>query len=66
MILNTELESKGNLFPSKVIGYEKIVDTLYFTCENQVVLQLTVQRDSVMRFRYTTVGIFSVIEQVWE
>ena len=58
MILNTELESKGNLFPSKVIGYEKIVDTLYFTCENQVVLQLTVQRDSVMRFRYTTVGIF--------
>lgn len=58
MILNTELENKGNQFPSKIISYKKDVDTLYFTTENNVVLQLTVLRDSVLRFRYTTTSIF--------
>ena len=58
MILNTELEYKGNLFPSKIISYKKIVDSLYFTTENNVVLQLTIQRGSVLRFRYTTTAIF--------
>ena len=58
MIINTELELKGNQFPSKIISYKKDVDTLYFTTENNVVLQLTVQRDSVLRFRYTTTSIF--------
>ena len=58
MILNTELENKGNQFPSKIISYKKDVDTLYFTSENNVVLQLTIQRDSVLRFRYTTTSIF--------
>ena len=58
MILNTELEYKGNLFPSKVISYKKVVDSLYFTTENNVVLQLTIQRGSVLRFRYTTTAIF--------
>ncbi|NOR29195.1 MAG: DUF4968 domain-containing protein [Lutibacter sp.] len=58
MILNTELEYKGNLFPSKIISYKKNVDTLYFTSDNGVVLQVTVQRDSVLRFRYTTTSIF--------
>ncbi|MGZ2371410.1 glycoside hydrolase family 31 protein [Ancylomarina sp. YFZ004] len=58
MIINTELEQKGNLFPSKVTGYNKDVDTLYFTTDNEVVLQLTVLRDSILRFRYTTVGTF--------
>lgn len=58
MIVNTELDQKGNLFPSKVIAFKKDVDTLYFTTENDVVLQLTVFRDSVLRFRYTTTGIF--------
>ena len=58
MILNTELDSKGNLFPSKIISYKKDVDTFYFTSENNVVLQVTVQRDSVLRFRYTTKSIF--------
>ncbi len=58
MILNTELEYKGNLFPSKIISFKKDVDTLYFTSENDVVLQLTIQRDSVLRFRYATTGIF--------
>ena len=58
MIVNTELDKKGNLFPSKIIAFKKDVDTLYFTTENDVVLQLTVFRDSVLRFRYTTTGTF--------
>ncbi|MBL7558785.1 glycoside hydrolase family 31 protein [Olleya sp. YSTF-M6] len=58
MIVNTELEQKGNLFPSRIIKFQKDVDTLYFYTENNVVLQLTVLRDSVLRFRYTTTGTF--------
>lgn len=58
MIINTELEQKGNLFPSKIITFKKDVDTLYFSTDNDVVLQLTVLRDSVLRFRYTTTGTF--------
>ena len=58
MIVNTELEQKGNLFPSEIVNYRKDVDTLYFTTKNNVVLQLTVVRDSVIRFRYTTTGKF--------
>ena len=58
MIVNTELEQKGNLFPSKIIKYTKDVDTLHFTTDNNVILQVTVVRDSVIRFRYSTAGKF--------
>ena len=58
MITNTELEYKGNLFPTKIVSYKKDVNILYFTCENDVVLQLTVERDSVLRFRFSTTGKF--------
>ncbi len=58
MIINTELEQKGNLFPSKITTYKKDVDTLYFATENDVILELTILRDSVLRFRYTTTGTF--------
>ena len=58
MILSTELEQKGNQFPSKIVSYRKDVDTLYFTTDNYVVLQVTVRRDSVIRFRYSTKTIF--------
>ena len=58
MIVNTELEQKGNLFPSKIISYKKDVDTLYFSAENDVILEMTIVRDSVLRFRYTTTGTF--------
>ena len=58
MIVNTELEQKGNLFPSKILHFRKDVDTFYFTAENDVVLQLRILRDSVLRFRYTTTGTF--------
>lgn len=58
MIINTELEQKGNLFPSQIIKFKKDVDTLYFSTENNVVLQLKILRDSVLRFRYATTGTF--------
>ena len=58
MIINTELEQKGNLFPSKIISFKKDVDSLLFTTENKVKLQLTVVRDSILRFRYSTTGLF--------
>ena len=58
MILNTELEYKGNLFPSKIISYKKNLNVLSFTTENGVVLEVTVRRDSILRFRFTTTGIF--------
>lgn len=59
MITNTELENKGNLFPSRVINYKKVVDKLYFYTENDVVLEVTIVRDSVLRFRYSTTGVFN-------
>ena len=58
MIVNTELEYKGNLFPSKIIDFKKDVNSLFFSTDNDVILQLTVLRDSVIRFRYTTTGNF--------
>jgi len=54
MIINTELEKKGNLFPSNINSFKKEVDTLFFTTDNGVVLQLVVLRDSILRFRYAT------------
>ena len=58
MILNTELEYKGDLFPTQITAYTKNVDVLNFKSANNVILQLTVLRDSMLRFRYTTVGKF--------
>ena len=58
MITNTELENKGNLFPSQIVSYKKDVDKLYFQTANDVVLEITVVRDSVLRFRYSTTGVF--------
>lgn len=58
MITNTELEQKGNLYPSKIIHYKKEVDTLYFQTQNDVILQLTILRDSIVRFRYALEGAF--------
>jgi alpha-glucosidase len=56
MIVNTELEHKGNQFPSYIVDFKKDVDTLYFTSANDVILELTIVRDSVLRFRYATTG----------
>jgi len=44
MILNTELEYKGDLFPAAIKEYTKNVDVLQFSTENNVILQVTVLR----------------------
>ena len=54
MIINTELEHKGNQYPNHIVFYEKNIDTLLFKTENGVSLQLTIVRDSVLRFRYAS------------
>ncbi len=59
MILSAELEYKGDLFPSNINAYRKDVDVLHFTTANNVILQLTILRDSMLRFRYTTAGKFN-------
>jgi len=59
MIINTELEYKGDLFPSKITDFTQEVDRIYFNTDNNVILQMTVLRDSLIRFRYTTKGYFS-------
>lgn len=58
MITNTELEHRGNLFPNQIIDYRKDADKLFFTTENGVILQITILRDSVIRFRYGTGNTF--------
>lgn len=58
MITNTELEYKGDLFPSKCISYSKQVNILDFKSDNDVLLRVTVLRDSVLRIRYGTDGYF--------
>jgi alpha-glucosidase len=59
MITNQELEYKGDQFPSKIVSFEKDVDSIYFHTNNNVILKITILRDSLIRFRYTTKGYFS-------
>ncbi len=58
MITNTELEYKGNLYPNHIVDFKQDTDKLYFTTENGVVLQITILRGSVIRFRYATNHVF--------
>ncbi len=59
MITNTELEKKGNVFPSKITAFTKDVNSYTFTTENGVVLQITILRGELFRFRYSTTGRFA-------
>ncbi|KVV15266.1 glycoside hydrolase family 31 protein [Flavobacterium sp. TMP13] len=59
MITNTELEYKGDLFPSKITSFKYEVDSVSFHTDNKVILKVTVLRDSLLRFRFTTKGYFS-------
>ena len=59
MITNTELEYKGDLFPTKITEVIQEVDSVYFYTDNSVILKVTVLRDSLIRFRFTTKGYFS-------
>ena len=58
MIINTELEQRGNQFPAKISSFKKEKDRFTITTENDVLLQVTVIRDSVLRFRYSPSGSF--------
>ncbi|CAM4016554.1 glycoside hydrolase family 31 protein [Flavobacterium sinopsychrotolerans] len=59
MITNTELEFKGDLYPTKIVSFEHEVDSIFFHTDNSVILKVTVLRDSLIRFRFTTKGYFS-------
>lgn len=52
MITNTELEYKGDVFPSKIVSFTKETDSVFFYTDNDVILKVTVLRDSMIRFRY--------------
>jgi alpha-glucosidase len=59
MITNTQLEYKGDLYPNKIISYTQEGDSIFFNTSNNVILKVTVMRDSMVRFRFTTKGYFS-------
>lgn len=59
MITNTALEHKGDLYPSAIRSFQQDNDSIDFFTDNSVVLRVTVLRDSLLRFRYTTKGYFS-------
>ena len=59
MITNTELEFKGDLYPTQIVSFEHEVDSVSFYTDNSVILKVTVLRDSLIRFRFTTKGYFS-------
>ena len=56
MITNTELEQKGNQFPNIIKSFHKKADKFTIITENDVLLEITVVRDSMFRFRYATEG----------
>lgn len=58
MITNTEIERRGNLHPNHIVDFKQDNDKLYFTTQNGVILELTVLRDSAIRFRYATEHAF--------
>lgn len=58
MITNTEIEKRGNLYPNHIVDFRQDNDKLYFTTQNGVILELTVLRDSAIRFRYATEHAF--------
>jgi len=49
----------GDQYPSRIISFEQDVDSIFFYTENNVILKITILRDSLIRFRYTTKGYFS-------
>lgn len=56
MITNTELQDLGNQFPNEVVEFKQEVDKLYFKTNNNIILELSILRDSVLRFRFGTRG----------
>jgi alpha-glucosidase len=59
MITNTELEYKGNLVPNAYKSHKKSSNIVTFQSENNVLLQVHIVRDSILRFRYAPDGFFA-------
>jgi alpha-glucosidase len=59
MITNTELEYKGNLVPNAYKSHNKSSNIVTFQSENNVLLQVHIVRDSILRFRYAPDGFFA-------
>ena len=58
MITNTEVAHRGNQYPNQIVDFKRDNDKFYFTTQNGVILELTVLRDSAIRFRYATEHVF--------
>ncbi len=58
MITNTELEYKGNLFPNGYKSHRQLSNVVEFEANNDVLLQIHVLRDGLLRFRYAPEGFF--------
>lgn len=58
MITNTEYEKRGNLYPNHIVYFKNDQDKLYFHTQNDVILEITILRDSMVRFRYATEHVF--------
>lgn len=54
MITNTEYKHRGIMLPNQVVEFSQDQDKVRFTSQNGVVLEITVLRDSAVRFRYAT------------
>ncbi len=45
-------------FPAEVISWKREGNNFYFKCANNLVLEVSVKSDKVIRFRYATDGVF--------
>ncbi len=46
------------MYPDHIIDFKQDSDKFYFTTENGVILEITVIRNSTIRFRYATDHVF--------
>ena len=58
MITNTEIAKRGNLLPDHIVDFKQDSEKIFFTTKNGVILEITVLRDSAIRFRYATEHVF--------
>ena len=58
MITNTEIEKRGNQHPNHIVDFKHENDKIFFTTQNGVILEITILRDSAIRFRYATEHVF--------
>ncbi|TKD63455.1 glycoside hydrolase family 31 protein [Flavobacterium sp. ASW18X] len=58
MITNTEIERRGNQFPNNVVDFKHDNEKVWITTHNGVILEITIMRDSMVRFRYATEHAF--------